>query len=126
MTQVKLLPSDGRRQRKEERQGNDSSSNIKLRPATTTTTTPRGRKERTPRNGLDLKDNVRVSEARPSSGSRRTSGSKSASVSIRLRSCGDIGNYIHNVQMWLGCVRNAIGQEADRRNRLSSMRTCME
>ncbi|KAF4730281.1 hypothetical protein FOZ62_008944 [Perkinsus olseni] len=110
MTQVKLLPSDGRRQRKEERQGNDSSSNIKLRPATTTTTTPRGRKERTPRNGLDLKnlpdktpymtegmrpgrsfyDNVRVSEARPSSGSRRTSGSKSASVGIRLRSCGEI------------------------------------
>ncbi|KAF4730280.1 hypothetical protein FOZ62_008944, partial [Perkinsus olseni] len=86
MTQVKLLPSDGRRQRKEERQGNDSSSNIKLRPATTTTTTPRGRKERTPRNGLDLKDNVRVSEARPSSGSRRTSGSKSASKRDRPRS----------------------------------------
>ncbi|KAF4664035.1 hypothetical protein FOL46_004457 [Perkinsus olseni] len=106
MTQVKLLPSDGRRQRKEERQGNDSSSNIKLRPATTTTTTPRGRKERTPRNSLDLKnlpdktpymtegmrpgrsfyDNVRVSEARPSSGSRRTSGSKSASKRDRPRS----------------------------------------
>ncbi|EER09031.1 hypothetical protein Pmar_PMAR001639, partial [Perkinsus marinus ATCC 50983] len=57
MTQVKLLPSDVRRPRQEQRPAEKNSGNIKLRPAavTTVSTTPKGRHDKTSRNGSGAK-----------------------------------------------------------------------